>query len=243
MRRLLLAITMITLIPGVASAGGGGGEGMCPGFASGTTVSMMDSCFAGIAHFAPADTTITIVNQGLAPHTLTAVDGSFDTGEVLPGDSYELTIDEPGIYQVFCRLHGTADGKGMAGVLVVGEAEPLPMSAPPIDIAAIRQAMTDENQVVAEALDGQSQAIREVTMAEIALRHTVEKLAASDEGSSTAATPQIVTVPADPAGAPWIPVAAGLAAGISLAVLAMQRPKARQIEEVERDGIPVSAGL
>lgn len=240
MRKLLLAIMVITLIPGAASAGGGGGEGLCPGFASGTTVSMLDSCFTGTAHFAPVDTTITIINQGGFTHTFTAVDGSFDTGEVLPGGSYELIIGEPGIFEVFCILHGTADGQGMAGVLVVGEAEPLPMAAPPIDIAAIRQAVTNENQVLAEALDRQAQAIHEVTMAQVSVRKTVEELAATEE-PPRAASPQIVTVPLDSNAAPWIPVIAGLAAGISLAVLAMQRSKRPQGEGPERDGIPVSA--
>ena len=77
----------LTLIPGVASAGGGGGS-QCPGFATGTTVSMLDSCFSGTAHFAPTETTITISNDGELAHTFTAVDGSFDSGQLQPGETF-----------------------------------------------------------------------------------------------------------------------------------------------------------
>ena len=81
MRRLLIVVAVLTLIPGVASAGGGGSS-QCPGFTTGTTVSMLDSCFSGTAHFAPTETTITISNDGALPHTFTAVDGSFGSGQL-----------------------------------------------------------------------------------------------------------------------------------------------------------------
>jgi plastocyanin len=130
MRRLLVSCVILMLMPGVAWAGGGHGTSACTGFGEGTAVSMQDSCFTGTAHFAPSGTTINVTNDGGLPHTLTAVDGSFDTGQVAPGSSVELTIDEPGIYRVFCSLHGTAQGEGMAGVLIVGEAAAGSVAAP-----------------------------------------------------------------------------------------------------------------
>lgn len=115
------ALLLASLFPG-AIAGGGAGGSACDGFDDGSTVLMLDSCFAGTAHFAPAGTSVLVENQGKFPHTFTAVDGSFDSGQVGAGSSVELAI-EPGIYRVFCSLHGTAKGQGMAGVLIVGKAE------------------------------------------------------------------------------------------------------------------------
>lgn len=125
MRRLLAVTVILMLIPGVSHAGGGGVDtSACAGFGEGATVVMQDSCFTGTAHFAPGDATITVVNEGALPHTLTAVDGSFDTDLVAAGSTAELTAVEPGVHRVFCSLHGTAGGEGMAGVLVVGKAVP-----------------------------------------------------------------------------------------------------------------------
>ena len=158
MRRLLVAVAVLLLLPGAASAGGGGHISQCPGFAAGTTVSMLDSCFNGTAHFAPTRTALIIRNDGELPHTFTAVDGSFSTGQVLPGDTFELTIDAPGVYEVFCSLHGTAAGQGMAGVLVVGEAEPLPAAAA-VNMDLLKKAVAEDDQVVVEALDRHTRAI------------------------------------------------------------------------------------
>lgn len=149
MKRLAIAMALIVSIPGVASAGGGGGNmSQCQGFATGTSISMLDSCFDAIAHSAPTDTAITISNDGALPHTFTAVDGSFDSGNLEPGQDFELIVDEPGIYQVFCTLHGTAQGAGMAGVLVVGGPEPV---AATLGTGAIQEAGAEENRADASA--------------------------------------------------------------------------------------------
>ena len=217
MRRLLIVVAVLTLIPGVASAGGGGSS-QCPGFATGTTVSMLDSCFSGTAHFAPTETTITISNDGALPHTFTAVDGSFDSGQLQPGETFELTIDQPGVFEVFCTLHGTAQGQGMAGVLVVGEAQPLPVSAQ-IDVAAIKQAVAEEDQTIVEAIDRQSQQIGNLVADQALLIQSLEEETSASETGSTP-SPTILTVPVDSGtGSIWAALAAGLALGLSVAAL------------------------
>jgi plastocyanin len=149
MRRLLVAFVAVMVIPGVAWAGGGGVDTSgCAGYSEGHSISMRDSCFAGTAHFAPSGTTITVSNDGGFPHTLTAVDGSFDTGLVEAGATTDLVVDEPGIYRVFCSLHGTAQGEGMAGVLVVGETVPASVAAP-----AATSAISGEAQVITVSPD------------------------------------------------------------------------------------------
>ncbi|HEX5723072.1 MAG TPA: hypothetical protein VFZ06_10045 [Acidimicrobiia bacterium] len=100
MRRLFLltAILVVAMVPAVAGAGGGGSISLCPAFSSGTTISVLDSCFNGIAHTAPLSETLTVSNDGEIPHTLTAVDGSFDTGQLAPGQTATLSFDQAGIY-------------------------------------------------------------------------------------------------------------------------------------------------
>ena len=124
MRKILMVVAVLLVIPGTAYAGAFGSSSLCPGFAEGTVISMRDSCFAGTAQFAPAGVTLTVTNDGELPHTFTAVDGSFDSGILQPGQSFELAIDEPRLVRVFCTLHGTAQGDGMAGVMVIGEPTP-----------------------------------------------------------------------------------------------------------------------
>ena len=38
-------------------------------------------------------------------HTVTAADGSFDSGFLNEGDTFSYTFDEPGEYEYFCSPH------------------------------------------------------------------------------------------------------------------------------------------
>jgi len=111
---------LLLIAPAGASAGGGGGGGPCAGFRSGPTVVMRDSCFDGVAHFTAAGTTLLVENQGALPHSFAAVDGRFDTGVLQPGERAEIELQDEGIVRVVCTLHGSREGGGMAGVLLVG---------------------------------------------------------------------------------------------------------------------------
>lgn len=126
MRRTILilftTITMVLVGAGWAMAGGGGGV-VCRGFDEGHSLLMKDHCFEGVGHVVTAGQTVTVTNAGQAPHTITAVDGSFDSGHLAAGESYELTLDDPGTVPIYCTLHGTAEGEGMAGLLVVEAAD------------------------------------------------------------------------------------------------------------------------
>ncbi len=119
---LLLAASLFAFLPTIALAGGGGGGGgPCAGFGTGTRLTIRDSCFDGVAQFAGAGDTLTVTNEGNLPHSFTAVDGSFDTGILDPGESAEIPLEADEIVRVYCTLHGTASGSGMAGVLIVGQ--------------------------------------------------------------------------------------------------------------------------
>lgn len=118
MRRLYLLIgltAMLVMAPVVALAGGGGS--LCSGFGSGDTVVMRDNCFSATALFATPGQELTIVNEGEMEHSYTAVDGSFDTEVMKPGRTSTITAPDTGLVRVYCTVHSSRDGEGMAGVL------------------------------------------------------------------------------------------------------------------------------
>jgi plastocyanin len=58
--------------------------------------------------------TVTWKNDDPTDHTVTAEDGSFDSGTMASGKTYEVTFDSPGEYRYVCALH-----PGMTGTVVV----------------------------------------------------------------------------------------------------------------------------
>lgn len=54
---------------------------------------------------ATAGSEIKILNEDTAQHTITAEDGSFDSGTVLGGDEGSVTVDQAGTYEYFCNFH------------------------------------------------------------------------------------------------------------------------------------------
>jgi len=83
------------------------------------TVSMKDFEFVPQEIKVKAGTTITWKNEGSKPHSATAVDKSFDTAIFQPGESKSATFSTPGTFKYYCQLHGTPDGNGMVGTVVV----------------------------------------------------------------------------------------------------------------------------
>lgn len=51
----------------------------------------------------------TITNSDDVPHTFSEVGGAF-TAQVSGGSSAELTVDEPGTYEVVCQIHSSMSG-------------------------------------------------------------------------------------------------------------------------------------
>jgi plastocyanin len=64
-------------------------------------------------------TTVVWTQVGQLPHTVTADDGSFDSGEMGEGDTYSRTFQQPGSYPYYCAFHGAPGGEGMSGTVVV----------------------------------------------------------------------------------------------------------------------------
>ncbi len=118
---LIVSLVGLLFAAAPAAAGGGGGGGPCGGFGSGTKMVMYDNCFDKVAFSAQPGSELLVINEGGQSHSYTAVDGSFDTGLLRPGQTAHIKLGSTGIVQVYCTLHGTASGDGMAGVVVIGD--------------------------------------------------------------------------------------------------------------------------
>ena len=54
---------------------------------------------------------ITVENRDQIPHTITARDGAFDSGNMAGGQTYEFSVKEPGEYPYFCEIHEYMTGR------------------------------------------------------------------------------------------------------------------------------------
>ncbi len=82
---------------------------------------IVDNRFAPPRLTVPVGATVTWSNRGANAHTVTALDGSWDSGTLLSGDQFSHTFTEPGTYPFFCRQHWF---QGMRGTIVVVEGRP-----------------------------------------------------------------------------------------------------------------------
>ena len=57
-----------------------------------------------------AGDTVTFTNADSAPHTATAIDGSFDTGKLAKGKSATVTIAAAGAFDYKCAIHAMMKG-------------------------------------------------------------------------------------------------------------------------------------
>jgi plastocyanin len=82
-------------------------------------VNIADSAFQPRELTIPANATVVWQHTGNFPHTVTADDGSFNSGTLQNGDTFRRTFNEPGLYPYYCEIHGGPGGSGMSGTIVV----------------------------------------------------------------------------------------------------------------------------
>ena len=116
------------------STGAAGSNLPAPDLTAGTGTSTASSTKINITisenAFTPTDigitagTTLTWTNYGAMTHTVTADNGSFDSGDLGPGSSFSHTFNTPGIYNYYDRYHGGTNNTGMSGIVTVTTANP-----------------------------------------------------------------------------------------------------------------------
>src|SRR5829696_3796940 len=87
---------------------------VAPVAAEGTSVEIKDYAFSPPMLTVAAGTTVTWTNADAVPHTATASDGTFDSGNLNPGQTFAFTFKTPGSYPYVCQYHA-----GMQGTIVV----------------------------------------------------------------------------------------------------------------------------
>ena len=124
----LVAIALVAgLFAGVLTPGGAGwnvggmmgpqmmgGSGVAPTAPAGTSVRMAGSRFEPATIAITPGQTVQWFNDDTAPHTVTAIDGSWGSGNLSPGGSFERHFDGQGTFPYVCRYH-----PGMTGTVLV----------------------------------------------------------------------------------------------------------------------------
>jgi predicted lipoprotein with Yx(FWY)xxD motif/plastocyanin len=64
-------------------------------------------------------TTVIWTNTDAAPHTVTADDKSFDSGNLNTGATFKYTFTKAGTYPYYCLYHGGPGGSGMSSTIIV----------------------------------------------------------------------------------------------------------------------------
>ena len=90
---------------GMMGPGMMGGSGAAPTAPAGTSVRMAGSRFAPATITIAPGQTVRWFNDDTAPHTVTAADGSWDSGDLAPGGSFERRFDTQGAYPYVCLYH------------------------------------------------------------------------------------------------------------------------------------------
>ena len=134
MRRFAVTVAMMATIPfalGACASGKDTGLPVAPTTPAGgaaTGVKIVDSAFTPQTFTVKAGTSVEWKETGVAPHSVTADDGAFDSSPgckndttkcLAQGATFEHTFAKAGRYQYYCVIHGAKGGVGMSGVIVV----------------------------------------------------------------------------------------------------------------------------
>jgi plastocyanin len=83
-----------------------------PAAAPGAPPTITISQFAFNPVMVPAGTTVTVNNLDGVEHTVTATDGSFDSGVLATGGAIGIVAPAtPGVYSFFCAIHPSMSGQ------------------------------------------------------------------------------------------------------------------------------------
>jgi plastocyanin len=85
-------------------------------------VDMVDNAYAPAAIEVRVGDSITWVNRGQLPHTVTARDGSFDSGFLMTNESWTMRFDQVGTVEYFCIIHPEMVGT-ISVIPIVGDSD------------------------------------------------------------------------------------------------------------------------
>ena len=117
MRRVMLlaVLSVLALLMFVLPVGAQGAGVESVPVQNAWSVSIGDNFFDPPDAAIDPGSTITWTNNGAVPHTVTADDGSFDSGVLNPGDSYTVAFDGQGTVTYYCAIHPEMRGSVTVG--------------------------------------------------------------------------------------------------------------------------------
>lgn len=115
---MLAAAAAVGILAACGDTGGEPDGSASPSAAPSNTVTMRLIAFKPGDLTVDAGATVTWKQTDAGAHTVTSgtvaqgaagvteePDGTFDSGEIAKGDTFEFTFDEPGTYPYFCTIH------------------------------------------------------------------------------------------------------------------------------------------
>lgn len=120
-----IAIGLIAGCTGGGNGDGGGGGGDGDGSAAQETadIAMVDSQFDPRNARVEVGATVTWTNEDSTSHTVSSASDNWDLDVTVDGGGEAThTFEESGVYDVYCRFHGSADLSGMSMKIAVGDA-------------------------------------------------------------------------------------------------------------------------
>lgn len=102
-----LAVYAVLGLSGIAAACGGDSDpsGTAAEGGSGDVLTIKDFAFSPEPLVVEEGTVVRVVNEDDAPHTVTADDGAFDSGQLGQGESKEITVTGSGELAYHCTIH------------------------------------------------------------------------------------------------------------------------------------------
>lgn len=111
----LMALALVVLAVGVSMSGVAAQPAQAQA-ATMVNVGIHDFYFLPFRVYVPVDTTVQWTNMGTMVHTVTSATGAFNSGNVMPGQTYSHTFAVPGTYLYYCIYHRAI---GMYGYVIV----------------------------------------------------------------------------------------------------------------------------
>src|SRR5215211_4606664 len=103
----ILTLTLVVLVAGGALLSR---VGLIAAQQDASPVQVVDFAFEPGMLTVPAGATVSWTNAGSRTHTVTADDGSFDSGRLDPGEQFSQTFDQPGTFTYHCGFHPEMQG-------------------------------------------------------------------------------------------------------------------------------------
>jgi plastocyanin len=146
-----LALLGIVTVGALVACGGDAGDV--------DQVLAVDDAFSPVAVEIPAGGSIEWLMAGDNPHNVVAADRSWQSADTMSrGDKFTRVFDQPGVFAYFCTFHGTAEGEGMAGSVIVGDVpdyqRPQPVEVPVVAVATgVTRAVPADYATIQAAVD------------------------------------------------------------------------------------------